>query len=192
VRSFSWSVGRSSPSITCDLVSHDPSEPGAVSLCAGELTRPRTPGCRARDLKACAPHDTVTWSRARHDCPMAQRGSARASREALEGPWHVAIEMAWQSYRDGGIAVGAVLADGAGVVVSEGRNQRFAGRTRSLQTCLAPPHRHWKTPGTSSLTAPGNRPPILVPGRDWRGVEHHRGTAVTRCERRPPGRLRQL
>ena len=31
------------------------------------------------------------------------------------------------------------------------------------------PDRPWKTPGTSSLTPPGNRPPILVPGRDWRG-----------------------
>jgi tRNA(Arg) A34 adenosine deaminase TadA len=40
--------------------------------------------------------------------------------------------MSWQSYRDGGIAVGAVLTDGAGVVVSEGRNQRFAGRARGL------------------------------------------------------------
>jgi hypothetical protein len=81
---LSWSVGRSCPSITCDLVSHDPSEPGAVSLCAGELTRPRTPGCRVRDLKVCAPHDTVTWSRARHDCPMAQQGPTRASWKALE------------------------------------------------------------------------------------------------------------
>ena len=30
-------------------------------------------------------------------------------------------------------------------------------------------HVDWKTPGTSSLTAPGNRPPILAPGCDWRG-----------------------
>jgi hypothetical protein len=31
--------------------------------------------------------------------------------------WRVAIEMAWQSYRDEGIAVGAVLTDAAGVVI---------------------------------------------------------------------------
>jgi tRNA(Arg) A34 adenosine deaminase TadA len=40
--------------------------------------------------------------------------------------------MAWQSYRDGGIAVGAVLTDAAGAVLGEGRNQRFAGRARGL------------------------------------------------------------
>jgi tRNA(Arg) A34 adenosine deaminase TadA len=37
-----------------------------------------------------------------------------------------------QAYRDGGIAVGAVLTDVAGAVIAEGRNQRFAGRTRGL------------------------------------------------------------
>jgi tRNA(Arg) A34 adenosine deaminase TadA len=40
--------------------------------------------------------------------------------------------VAWESYRDGGIAVGAVLTDAAGAVLGEGRNQRFAGRTRGL------------------------------------------------------------
>lgn len=63
---------------------------------------------------------------------MTQQGSARASWGALEAPWRVAIEMAWQSYRDGGIAVGAVLADAAGAVLGKGRNQRFAGRVRGL------------------------------------------------------------
>ena len=63
---------------------------------------------------------------------MTQQDSARASWGALEAPWRVAIEMAWQSYRDGGIAVGAVLADAAGAVLGEGRNQRFAGRARGL------------------------------------------------------------
>lgn len=58
--------------------------------------------------------------------------SARASWDALAEPWRVAIEAAWQSYREGGIAVGAVLTDGAGTVVRQGRNQRFAGQARGL------------------------------------------------------------
>jgi tRNA(Arg) A34 adenosine deaminase TadA len=41
-------------------------------------------------------------------------------------PWRAAIDMAWESYRDGGVAVGAVLTDGAGNVIGRGRNQRFA------------------------------------------------------------------
>jgi tRNA(Arg) A34 adenosine deaminase TadA len=63
---------------------------------------------------------------------MTQQEPARASWDTLEPPWRAAIEMAWQSYRDGGIAVGAVLTDPAGAVLGEGRNQRFAGRTRGL------------------------------------------------------------
>jgi tRNA(Arg) A34 adenosine deaminase TadA len=58
--------------------------------------------------------------------------SAYASWDALAGPWRVAIEAAWQSYREGGIAVGAVLTDGGGAVVGEGRNRRFAGQDRGL------------------------------------------------------------
>lgn len=45
----------------------------------------------------------------------------------LAPPWQAAIEAAWSSYRSGGIAVGAVLTDGAGRIRSTGRNQRFAG-----------------------------------------------------------------
>lgn len=63
---------------------------------------------------------------------MTQMGSARGSWGALEAPWRAAMEMAWQSYRDGGIAVGAVLTDAAGAVMGEGRNQRLAGRTTGL------------------------------------------------------------
>jgi hypothetical protein len=44
----------------------------------------------------------------KHDYLVTQQDSARASWDALETPWRVAIEMAWHSYRDGGIAVGAV------------------------------------------------------------------------------------
>ena len=57
---------------------------------------------------------------------------ARTSWDALEAPWHSAIEMAWQSYRHGGIAVGALLTDAAGAVLGAGRNQRFTGRARAL------------------------------------------------------------
>lgn len=63
---------------------------------------------------------------------MAAEVSAYASWDALDAPWRVAIEAAWQSYRQGGIAVGAVLTDGAGTVIGEGRNQRFAGPARGL------------------------------------------------------------
>ena len=63
---------------------------------------------------------------------MTQQEPARASWDALEAPWRAAIDMAWQSYLDGGIAVGAVLTDAAGAVLGEGVNQRFAGRTRGL------------------------------------------------------------
>jgi len=76
---------------------------------------------QARDGGACG-----------HDCPMTQQEPARASWDALEAPWRSAIDLAWQSYRDGGIAVGAVLTDAAGTVLGEGRNQRFAGRARGL------------------------------------------------------------
>jgi tRNA(Arg) A34 adenosine deaminase TadA len=36
------------------------------------------------------------------------------------------MTMAWESYRDGGVAVGAVITDDAGTVLGSGRNQRFA------------------------------------------------------------------
>lgn len=63
---------------------------------------------------------------------MTGQETAYASWDALDEPWRTAIEVAWQAYRDGGIAVGAVLADGAGTVIGEGRNQRLAGQTRGL------------------------------------------------------------
>jgi tRNA(Arg) A34 adenosine deaminase TadA len=66
------------------------------------------------------------------DGRMTQQRQVRASWDVLQSPWHSAIEMAWQSYRRGGIAVGAVLTDPAGTVLGEGRNQRFTGRTRGL------------------------------------------------------------
>lgn len=41
-------------------------------------------------------------------------------------PWRAAIETAWESHCDGGVAVGAVLTDGSGSIIGRGRNQRFA------------------------------------------------------------------
>ena len=63
---------------------------------------------------------------------MTPRISAHASWDALDEPWRVAIEAAWQTYREGGIAVGAVLTDSSGTVIGQGRNERFAGQTRGL------------------------------------------------------------
>jgi hypothetical protein len=72
------------------------------------------PGSATRCLGATSPRITGAC---KHDYLVAQQDSARASWDALEAPWRVAIEMGWQSYRDGGIAVGAVLTDAAGVVI---------------------------------------------------------------------------
>jgi tRNA(Arg) A34 adenosine deaminase TadA len=51
--------------------------------------------------------------------------TARRAWSTLEPAWQHAITMAWTSYRDGGVAVGAVITDDAGVVLGSGRNQRF-------------------------------------------------------------------
>jgi tRNA(Arg) A34 adenosine deaminase TadA len=53
---------------------------------------------------------------------------ARQAWSALDPAWRLAIEMAWESYRDGGVAVGAVVTDGAGMVLGRGRNQRFGSQ----------------------------------------------------------------
>ncbi|MFC9456666.1 nucleoside deaminase [Streptomyces sp. NPDC056983] len=57
-------------------------------------------------------------------CMPIQR-SAHESWSMLGVPWRAAVEMAWDSYRQGGIAVGAVLTDGTENIVSRGRNRRF-------------------------------------------------------------------
>jgi tRNA(Arg) A34 adenosine deaminase TadA len=51
--------------------------------------------------------------------------TARRAWSMLEPAWQHAITMAWVSYRDGGVGVGAVVTDEAGVVLGSGRNQRF-------------------------------------------------------------------
>jgi tRNA(Arg) A34 adenosine deaminase TadA len=52
--------------------------------------------------------------------------TARRAWSTLKPAWQYAITMAWKSYRDGGVAVGAVVTDDAGTVLGSGRNQRFA------------------------------------------------------------------
>lgn len=44
--------------------------------------------------------------------------------------------MAWRSFREGGVAVGAVVTDPGGGVLSRGRNQRFAAQTDAAVTGL--------------------------------------------------------
>ena len=56
---------------------------------------------------------------------MPMKESADESWSTLDVPWRAAMEMAWDSYRQGGIAVGAVLTDGTQNVLGRGRNQRF-------------------------------------------------------------------
>jgi tRNA(Arg) A34 adenosine deaminase TadA len=50
-----------------------------------------------------------------------------AAWSALTPPWREAFELAWQSYRDGGVGIGAVLTDPHGNILGRGRNQRFPG-----------------------------------------------------------------
>ncbi|WP_432166119.1 nucleoside deaminase [Streptomyces sp. bgisy031] len=50
----------------------------------------------------------------------------------LDVPWRAAMELAWDSYREGGIAVGAVLTDGMENIVDRGRNQRFGTSPHGL------------------------------------------------------------
>ncbi len=50
-----------------------------------------------------------------------------ASWSALAPPWREAFELAWRSFRGGGIGIGAVLTDPQGNVLGRGRNQRSPG-----------------------------------------------------------------
>jgi tRNA(Arg) A34 adenosine deaminase TadA len=56
---------------------------------------------------------------------MSVRGSADEFWQVLGEPWREALEMAWDSFRGGGIAVGAVLTSSTGEIIGRGRNQRF-------------------------------------------------------------------
>jgi tRNA(Arg) A34 adenosine deaminase TadA len=79
------------------------------------------------------------------------RGAADESWSALSGPWQEALEVAWESFRDGGIAVGAVLSVGSGEIIGRGRNQRFGSAPRGL---LA----HAEIQALTGLTAGKDRP----------------------------------
>lgn len=58
--------------------------------------------------------------------------SADESWSMLDVPWRAAVQMAWDSYRRRGIAVGAVLTDGTQNIVGRGRNQRFGRAPRGV------------------------------------------------------------
>lgn len=47
--------------------------------------------------------------------------------DELESAWQRAFELAWEAYGRNTTPVGAVIADGAGRIVAEGRNARYAG-----------------------------------------------------------------
>ncbi|WP_051105682.1 nucleoside deaminase [Parafrankia discariae] len=51
---------------------------------------------------------------------------------SLEEPWREALELAWESYRGGGVGVGAILTDSAGRVLAHGRNRRFSATSPRL------------------------------------------------------------
>jgi tRNA(Arg) A34 adenosine deaminase TadA len=59
---------------------------------------------------------------------VVETSPARQAWSALEPAWQEAIGMAWDSYRAGGVGVGAVITDDSGAVVGRGRNQRFDSR----------------------------------------------------------------
>ncbi len=44
---------------------------------------------------------------------------------ALDDPWRACLSLAWEAYGAGTIPVGAVLVDGGGSIVSEGRNRVY-------------------------------------------------------------------
>jgi tRNA(Arg) A34 adenosine deaminase TadA len=52
-------------------------------------------------------------------------GEAREAWAALEEPWRICLELAWEAFGAGTVPVGAVVADGAGRVVARGRNRIF-------------------------------------------------------------------
>jgi tRNA(Arg) A34 adenosine deaminase TadA len=52
-------------------------------------------------------------------------GSPSQRWAALEPAWRECFELAWQSFRSGSVAVGALLADRDGQIVGTGRNRRF-------------------------------------------------------------------
>jgi tRNA(Arg) A34 adenosine deaminase TadA len=49
--------------------------------------------------------------------------------DALEAPWRAALEEAWASWQTGSLGIGAVIVDGAGRIVSRGRNRIVDTRT---------------------------------------------------------------
>jgi tRNA(Arg) A34 adenosine deaminase TadA len=57
--------------------------------------------------------------------------SLSASWSRLSQPWQLAFTLQWEAFTAGDIAIAAVLVDGAGAVVSTGRNRRYSGDVQS-------------------------------------------------------------
>jgi tRNA(Arg) A34 adenosine deaminase TadA len=52
---------------------------------------------------------------------------------ALDEPWRVCFELAWEAYGAGTIPVGAALVDGEGAIVAAGRNRVYEGEAPAPQ-----------------------------------------------------------
>jgi tRNA(Arg) A34 adenosine deaminase TadA len=87
---------------------------------------------------------------------VAVNGSASESWSALSVPWREALELAWASFRKGGIGVGAVLSTSAGDIIGRGRNQRFG--SAGAGTVLA----HAEMQALAALPARKDRPRDVV------------------------------
>src|SRR5580700_460304 len=83
------------------------------------------------------------------------RSSADECWSGLSHSWQEALQMAWESFCEGGIAVGAVLTSGTGEIIGRGRNQRFGSASRGL---LA----HAEMQALTPLSAGKDRPADLA------------------------------
>lgn len=67
---------------------------------------------------------------------VSTRDGATSAWDDLGPAWQQCFELAWQSFRDGGVAVGAVVVDAGGQVLGSGRNQRYGPATGAPVTGL--------------------------------------------------------
>jgi hypothetical protein len=98
--------------------------------------------------------------------------------QVLGEPWREALELAWDSFREGGIALalGAVLTNSTGAIIGLGRNQRFGrGQGRNC-TAYRPPR------GQRALWRPARgcagRKITGVPGPARDGAQGHSGACL--------------
>ena len=67
--------------------------------------------------------------------------AVRRAWDALEAPWQLALDEAWQSWCTGSAGVGAVVVDAAGTIVARGRN-RMMERSGSSTVLAGTPLAH--------------------------------------------------